>query len=585
MKQSAMTEDSAESATGRAAVQIDALGVLMRRWWLCLLAPVLLAIATFFALALAPRTYRAEATVASVAIDLGGGNIGMTSLPAKGLTPFFENADVIEGVIAELGLNEAPYRYGPDMFRRRVLHVSAGRNTNTVTIFAELPTPDLARDVANAVARAGAEKYAKEMAVEYATMLTKLKKGASKAADNLKTAEKALAAFEATAGIELLRDRIAMRRRLLLEWESRLENALTDAAVVRGQIAVRRKELKEGELAGTFQSVIAQKANWKQAVAELMKIEDKLLESGLEPRIDKLQAEIALTTELRLSHVRRTETLDIDLGAIRGKIARLAQSLKETPPTVALKRKLVDVPALQQVLSRLSGKEVEKLMDMSLTFAVLNPTHSAIETDVSASRAEESRLLAETAGLTRAIRECDARLPALRRELHQARQALRPLGHSRTLAQGKATASRGAINEAQGVLKAVYLPAARSIVEGQTRLASLNAEAAELGNKTDEAEGWLKANREKLATQDRTYRQLIFERDRARELAGAATSSLRQIESVPVWPLQQLTTIPASAPAGAHSPRRSRIAFLVLVVSFLLAWGVGLRMDKKGRAG
>jgi uncharacterized protein involved in exopolysaccharide biosynthesis len=57
------------------------------------------------------------------------------------------------------------------------------------------------------------------------------------------------------------------------------------------------------------------------------------------------------------------------------------------------------------------------------------------------------------------------------------------------------------------------------------------------------------------------------------------------VESIPIWPPQSLTVLPAAVPASASWPKKRYFAVGALVVGFFLAWAGALVLDRRRSAG
>ena len=139
----------------------DHFGTLAKHWKLCFIAPLVLAVAAYIALAFAPKTYRGHAVVTATAIDYGAGSMNLRKVPTSSLKWFFQDSELIGAVIEEFRLDE--YGITKARFLTSSLQIRSPRNTDTIELAVFMPTAELARDVAKALAEKGAANYEKHM--------------------------------------------------------------------------------------------------------------------------------------------------------------------------------------------------------------------------------------------------------------------------------------------------------------------------------------------------------------------------------------------------------------------------------------
>jgi capsular polysaccharide biosynthesis protein len=572
----------------RAGEQADEEGLLapvLRHWKLCLLAPVGLAVAAYLAGMLLPRQYRAEAVVASSAVEFGQDELSLQPLPAADLASFFRDPEAIEAVRQRLKLGEAGCTESQFL---AAVTVTSPREGQTVAIAVELNDAALAAEAATALAREGSARHSRTMTALHDAMVRKLrdeKHGADKRLAALADAEDDLARFEADAKIETLRSRVSAHASLRAEREMRLERLAVDLDITEAKAAAYEKELAEGLLAERYRAEIARKAGLASALEELKKVEDELAASGMEWEVESLQEQASVALALRGERRRRRATLEVQLAVVRKEIAELESSLKARPRTLDLERKLVDSPALQQILSKLSGQPAAKLTELDLSVSVLNPTYSSLEAALARARVEESKLVTEQAEIDAALDRFETDWPVLKKKIIALSQRLRPEQHRRKLAGARFSAAGDALAEAEAVLSAIYLPAARRLIDTQKRRRDLLAEKTVMQKAKADAENALGLLQEELAETEKRLREKRYARDKARQAADGALAGLRRVESIPIWPPQSLTVLPAAVPASASWPKKRYFAVGALVVGFFLAWAGALVLDRRRSAG
>jgi len=145
------------------------LALAVRRWPLCFLLPAVIAAGAVAATFLLPRQY--VATVLVTSVDVSGPTDAAVSLPK--LSPdlyksFFDNQPVMEGLIRELSLSEAPWHFRPETIRREALQIQVHQEAalgagNAVSIAAEVPSEQLCREMVDYVVRRGLERYGETM--------------------------------------------------------------------------------------------------------------------------------------------------------------------------------------------------------------------------------------------------------------------------------------------------------------------------------------------------------------------------------------------------------------------------------------
>jgi len=554
---------------------------LLRHWKLCLASPVAVGIAAYLVTFALPKSYTAEARVMSAAIDFGGQQIGLRALSARGLEGFFRRPENVEEVIRRFGLDQQ-YGYDAARFLDEAVEIEVPREADTVMIRAELPVAALSRDVAEAIARRGVASYVTEMVAEYERMEEKLQERASSTEGEYKQAEQELSRLQGETAPEVLRSRLDAGLEQWAAWHARRDALELEIAVLAAQADVHRKELEGGALAESFRKSLTQRARLNEALSELGRIEEELLEERLESQVAAVEQRIATEQELRGTYLRARAQQTVDLAGAKEKVARLSAALAEIPQVIELRSRLVDDPALQQFLAGLTGEGMDRLAGIALTTTALNPAHYALASALEGSRGEQGRLTGSLAETDRRLAEAEGSLAELETQLVALRQKLRPGLNRRELAEARIEAARNAAKEAEDVLSAVYVPAARGLLDVERQRAMLAAEMEQVGGALKAGGKKAEQLRIELAQKESRLREQERLRDAAKRAALEAADHLRRLESVPIWPPQRLTVIPPVVPEAASRPKRLRIAVAAFGVAFVLAWGVAVLMDRRG---
>jgi capsular polysaccharide biosynthesis protein len=555
---------------------------LMARKKLCFLLPVGLGVVSALIALLLPKTYSATCVVTATAIEYGSDRVGMTRLEPGDLLSFYRDPAVAEDVLDQLGLGGQDGLSPAELLESRV-SVSTPRKSSLLEITAEMPTPSEAVALADAIAEKGSARYTSQMRAQYDDLLRKQEAAWKAAQTEYLRVEEQLSEFEAQAGIETLRAQAAVQLVHRTQLDTRLAEIRLELDVLGAKLALYEGELSDGKAAEEFRSTLTRNADLAQATKELHRIEDEVLASRLELRVEELKEQITTALAMRAERIRKRVNLEVDLVANRKKLEELTRSLEDSPGTIRLSRRLVDSPALQQALSERSGEAMEGLAGLDLSVTVLNPTHSMLEASLEEAKTRESRVLAELAELRKLDAEAQKELPDLGKQLTAAQQELRPKSHQRELARANFGATTQAVTEAQSVLQSVYLPMARRLVDAQSRCRILESEQRVVSSSKEVCESRIEELQAALALSESGLRRLVFARDQARSAAGSASSALQEARNVPVWPPQQLTITPASSPGRPSSPKVGLIALLTLLGSCLVTWTAAIAMDGRDR--
>ena len=151
-------------------------------------------------------------------------------------------------------------------------------------------------------------------------------------------------------------------------------------------------------------------ASMKEAQAALATFEK---EADIE--IVRKQEEVSLD---RLGNLQAQRTkVEADLAAVTGDLASLDKDVRQQPPTLKTSRTLVEDPAYQQALAKLSRADINALLGINMQSEQLNPTYSFLQQKLAEDHREAAGLTARKRELDRLLAENDKQLAELQNEL------------------------------------------------------------------------------------------------------------------------------------------------------------------------
>ena len=214
------------------------LRALWKRRYLLALVTLLAAVAVSVPALLAPRQYAATTTLLAFAGQVPGQESGSETAGAT-LMPVLTNQQMITDVVRQFRLAEAPHALTPGRFRRQALDVELQPGTDVVSVTVRLGRPDLAADVANAVADHAVELARRVSLEAMQSRRDVIGTQLEQAEANLRAARGKLEAFKKTAQVELSRN----DAETLLEKRARLTTLNVQIAADQARLLKAQEEL------------------------------------------------------------------------------------------------------------------------------------------------------------------------------------------------------------------------------------------------------------------------------------------------------------------------------------------------------
>jgi len=109
--------------------------------------------------------------------------------------------------------------------------------------------------------------------------------------------------------------------------------------------------------------------------------------------------------------------VEADLAAAAGDLASLEKDLRQQPEKLKTARTLVEDPAYQQALAKLSRADIDALLGINMQSEQLNPTYSFLQQKLAETRRDVAGLTARKHELDRLLAENDQTLARVQNEL------------------------------------------------------------------------------------------------------------------------------------------------------------------------
>ncbi len=561
------------------------LHAIRRHKKLCLLGPLVLAVAAYLLGYILPKRYRSEATVVVNRISITGYPVSATELPLGSIVNWFKDRTIMDRVHEQFELAER-CKVGADTFAGALLTVGARPRDNTIVIVAELPQAQLAADVATAVAEYGRDKYLQDMTQQYDAMSARLLDRDALAEAEYTQAEGLLEELKTEKHIEVLTGQVENWRELRQEREVDLIQLDSRLKLLEGRIRTYSQQWEKiAPAVATGEPPVDEDPQLRRSLKELEAVEAGLAAFHQAHKLETLRSKIDVLQGTRARYQSRRESINVALQADREMIAELRRAIEGEPGVIELSRKLVDNPAFQQIFSRLSGKAQEELAGLELSESVLNPVHVYLNELLLRKTVEEKRLLGELAAMDGAEQINNKRLAGSQDELIAAERILEDLQRRREVLLARfekmvAAAAAGRIN-----LESLQLEALHELAEARKEKLLLDEEAEIRRALLAQADETLKALEGDLFKAERALSELTFDRDKKQEASRVVSEELAKQQSIPVWPPQQVLLIRAPVPDRPYWPRKGLMAVVTLIGSFLLLWTLAVYLDSVARKG
>jgi uncharacterized protein involved in exopolysaccharide biosynthesis len=161
--------------------------------------PLAAAVLALAATLLQPRRYESTVTMMSAGTDAASAPSVATYVP------YLQNHRIVDGVIRDFKLSDAPHRLTRTEFFRSAFDVEAVRNTNLLTMRLRLHDPQLAADVLNRISKDAIDLVRRTNAENATSIRDILRTQLDEARQRLEAGTKQLLLYRDASQIELLR--------------------------------------------------------------------------------------------------------------------------------------------------------------------------------------------------------------------------------------------------------------------------------------------------------------------------------------------------------------------------------------------
>jgi uncharacterized protein involved in exopolysaccharide biosynthesis len=329
-----------------------------------------------FAIAsLRPLSYDSTATLMILQPKLGQ-TVAPTTASFRAL---LENVNLVSEVIQELRLDQPPFSLTPQVFLERSLSVEEVRNTNLVRLRVRLPSPEKARDVANAVAQKAVALNRRIDQEESLFIRDQIKEQLDRAAERLQVAEKDLLEFQQSAQLELVKKDSEAG----LTQRGQLLSLSVDLAVEQARIARAEEELaKQAPTVTITRSIDDEPAMMESARQRASASPQGVL--GLEMKSEFLnRTYLDLEQQLVLSRVRAAalerQIRQVESKGLAGQKLGVLNDLYERE--MRLQRLKTEYDLAQRVYSELGLKYQQARVQVASNSAQLQVVDSALPSD------------------------------------------------------------------------------------------------------------------------------------------------------------------------------------------------------------
>ncbi|MGA2466135.1 MAG: GNVR domain-containing protein [Thermodesulfobacteriota bacterium] len=321
----------------------------------------------------------------------------------------------------KLALDNPAHKYTVNGLLGQV-KVEYPRNTNLILLKVQDTSKDRAAQIANAWASAFIERNDEVVSKETTDTFNFVVGQLEKVKISLKTAEEELERFQKASKIELLREQISGKIKQIVQYESRLDDAIRSQLIEKarydeltvqikeqeriilpsasGNVEVGIHDLTAGMTVKEADSFIKQQM--ESALSDLTKSENEYKEFSQRNRIEILQSQIDKQVGQLADMKLRITDLEINLEKQRITLERTNQELQKENKYIPVDKGLIGKEEINPLYTSLSSERAEAAINLSSLEKekgellkmqpVLEQEIQRMKEDLTAQKLEESRL-------------------------------------------------------------------------------------------------------------------------------------------------------------------------------------------------
>jgi uncharacterized protein involved in exopolysaccharide biosynthesis len=329
----------------------DILAIVLRRWVVVILAAVAAAIPVAIMGMAGGRVYEASAVMSAGPSKIGDNQGGISTASFR---PMIVNNGLARKVIAAFHLGDPPQSLTPYRFLHDRLIVTETRNTNLMQIAVRMPDPELAANVANAVATGAIELAASVSAQEAIRARDMIGKQMEEVGKRMTTAETNLLTFKRDAQIELLRGDVEA----MLGERKGLTALLIKIESERAKLDRARQELKTRQPVDTVRKTIDADPTLTEAARAAQPAGTSILglemkSEAMNPVYQDIDKEIAIS-QANLAALEKQRAQIVDVRKLNGAALEKLTTLYQKESTLA--RLTLERDSAQKTFVDLSGQ-------------------------------------------------------------------------------------------------------------------------------------------------------------------------------------------------------------------------------------
>jgi uncharacterized protein involved in exopolysaccharide biosynthesis len=410
---------------------MDYFQVLRKRKWLIILGTLLCMVVAGVVSLTMPKVYEAKTylmvTLPKYQVEFATKEGSKISTPifqnitAETFSKIILNEHTAKAVLDKLALDNPAHKYTVNGLLGQV-KVEYPRNTNLILLKVQDTSKDRAAQIANAWTSAFIERNDEVVSKETTDTFNFVVGQLEKVKISLKTAEEELERFQKASKIELLREQISGKIKQIVQYESRLDDAIRSQLIEKarydeltvqikeqeriilppasGNVEVGIHDLTAGMTVKEADSFIKQQM--ESALSDLTKSENEYKEFSQRNRIEILQSQIdkkvSQLTDMKL----RMTDLEINFEKQRITLERTNQELQKENKHIPVDKGLIGKEEINPLYTGLSSKRAEAAINLSSLEKekgevlkmqpVLEQEIQRMKEDLTAQKLEESRL-------------------------------------------------------------------------------------------------------------------------------------------------------------------------------------------------
>ena len=573
---------------------MDYFQVLRKRKWLIILATVLCMVVAGVASFLMPKVYEAKTylmvTSPKYSVEFASKEGSKISTPlfenisAETFSKIIINEHTAKSVIARNGLNHPPHQYTVSGILGQI-KVEYPRNTNLILLKAQDASKDMAAQIANTWASVFIERNEEVMSKEAGNAFAFVMDQLEKAKVSLKTAEEELERNQEANKIELLKEQISGKIKQMVQYESRLDDAIRSQLIEKARYDEMIAQIKEQEriilpatsdtvevgihdlTAGMtvkeVESFIKQQS--ENALSDLTKAENEYKEFSQKNRIEILQSQIdkkvGQLTDMKL----RTTELEIHLEKQRIVLEKTNQELQKESKYIPVDKGLIGKEEINPLYMDLNSRRADtaiKLPSLEREKGELLRTQQVLEQEIQKMKEDLASQNLEDSRLKRRLALTESNYNALAQKREQSK-----------LAEARGTGKERLIGYTNIMVKELK----DTLMKTEVNIQSLSAEILQLKKNIKNLNEEVSGLKRKLAEQELIQTRLIRNVDTAKstfEVLSKKGEETKVSSAIKAATIRiTVPAIPPEFPIGPKKRQNVMIAGVVgLFVSIMLAF-------------